>query len=197
MEQNKEQQQDNRVLRAKIDAEKGEDYDFKAVAVPVENGQLRYSYQNDEYFMQVMRTGIENIKTDRLERGLPLFDNHPYDKSAANILGKTKGFEFTDDGLVVKCKYGARADQLLRSDVEAGIVDSVSIEGTVLTYEIVREIGKLPVYYATLWEPESLSFAPVPNDIGAKIDVTRALSENIKRHTPEKTGLINSLIHKF
>lgn len=195
MDQNKEIE-DKRVCRAKIEVSSEEGYDFTAVAVPVDNGQLRYSYQHDEYFMQVMRTGRENIKVDRLERGLPLFDNHPYDKSASNILGKTTAFEFSDAGLVVRCKYGARADQALRSDVASGIVDTMSIEGEVSTYEIVREIGKLPVYYATLWEPTSLSFAPVPNDIGATIDVSRALSFNNDKKTPEKTGL-NSLINKF
>ena len=58
-------------------------YDFEAVAVPVDNKQLRYSYQNNEYFYQVLRTGRENVKSDRLDSGLPLFDNHNWDQSAA------------------------------------------------------------------------------------------------------------------
>ena len=108
---------DRQICRAKIEINSTEDYDFQAVAVPTDNKQLRYSYQNDEYFYQVLRTGKENIDTSRFDNGLPLFDNHPYDQSAKNILGITRSYEFTEDGIKVNVKYGSRADEALRNDI--------------------------------------------------------------------------------
>jgi len=190
---------DRHICRALISTvSDNSEFDFEAVAVPSENGQLRYSWENDEYFMQVLRATEKNVSKSRLDSGLPLFDNHPYDNSARNILGITVGYEFTERGLVVRGRFGARADEALRSDVKNGIVKTVSIEGSVNNYSITRENGKVPVYYADLWEPESLSFAPVPNDISAQIEVKRALKSQIeKSNKPESDSFINSLIKKF
>ena len=78
---------------------------------------------------------------------------------------------------------------------------SVSIEGDVINYSIERKIGEIPIYYAELWQPTSLSLAPVPNDIGAKIEVKRALAEQIEKskkvEQPESDSFINQLIKKF
>lgn len=187
--------QDKKIMRAKIEPSQEDGYDFIAIAVPTENKQLKRSYENDEYFYQVLRTAEANINTDRLSSGLPLFDNHPYENSSANTLGITVGYEFTERGIEVKCKLGARADDALRNDIKNGIVKTVSIEGTVENYLIERTIGQIPIYYAELWEPESLSFAPVPNDISAQIEVKRAIAKQLK---PElNKSKLQILINKF
>jgi len=205
MEKVKEEElKDNRICRALIEPQpEGSDYDFVAVAVPSENGQINYNWRDDEYYNQVLRTSQENINTSRLDSGLPLFDNHVYDKSAMNTLGITTGFEFTERGLEVKCKFGNRADMALRNDVKEGIIKTVSIEGSIQQYDVKREAGKLPVYFATLWTPESLSFAPVPNDIGAQIEVQRAINNQLKKEKEpekkeeEKADNYKTLINKF
>jgi len=191
--------QDNQICRALITpVADGTDWDFEAVAIPKENKQLRYSYQNDEYFYQVLRTDAANIKTDRLDSGLPLFDNHPWEQSAMNQLGITVGYEFTEGGLVARVKFGSRADDELKNDVVNKIIKTVSIEGDVINYTIERKEGEIPVYYADLWEPSSLSFAPVPQDISAQIEVKRALKTQIEKSKPESdNSLINNLINKF
>ena len=197
---NKENNDNERqIIRAKIvPSDDNAEYDFACIAVPTENRQLRYSYQNNEYFYQVLRTMPENVKSDRMEIGLPLFDNHPEENSAENQLGITTGFEFSEKGILVRCKFGARADEALRSDVKNGIVKTVSIEGEIINYSIERKAGEIPVYYAELWEPTSLSFAPVPNDIGAQIDIKRALQEQIEKdNTNPNTNTIKSIINKF
>jgi len=198
----KHKENDKHICRAKITpSESGSDYDFEAVAVPAENGQIRYSWTDEEYFMQILRTKPENIDTSRMDSGLPLFDNHPEaeDAGAMNQLGITVGYSFDERGIVVRCKFGARADEALRADVTNGIIKTVSIEGTIQNYSISRMHGELPKYYAELWTPESLSFAPVPNDIGAQIEVKRKIADQIKRGEPKpetKTGLA-SLKSKF
>ena len=207
MEKIKEEElKDNRICRALIEPQpEGSDYDFIAVAVPAENGQINYNWRDDEYYNQVLRTSPENINTSRLDSGLPLFDNHVYDKSALNTLGITAGYEFTNRGLEVKCKFGNRADVALRNDVKEGIVKTVSIEGSIQKYEVERKAGELPIYYATLWTPESLSFAPVPNDIGAQIEVQRKIKKQIEANVESKTEIeaedeldnYKKLINKF
>jgi hypothetical protein len=195
----KDKKNDKQVCRALISpVADGTDWDFEAVAVPTENKQLRYSWINEEYYYQVLRTAKENIKTDRMDSGLPLFDNHPYDQSAVNILGITVGYEFTDSGIVMRVKYGSRADDELKSDIANKIIKTVSIEGSILNQTIERKQGEVPIYYADLWEPDSLSFAPVPQDISAQIEVKRALATQIeKTKQPESDSFINSLIKKF
>ena len=203
---NVEIKDDNRICRALIEPQpEGADYDFVAVAVPAENGQINYNWRDDEYYNQVLRTAPENINTDRLDSGQPLFDNHVYDKSALNTLGITVGYQFTERGLEVKCKFGNRADAALRNDVKEGIIKTVSIEGSIQKYEVERKVGELPIYNAMLWTPESLSFAPVPNDIGAQIEVQRKIKKQIEANVESKTEIeaedeldnYKKLINKF
>jgi hypothetical protein len=195
---NKSQKNENQICRALITpVADGTDWDFEAIAIPTENKQLRYSYANDEYFYQVLRTSQENIKTDRMDSGLPLFDNHPYEQSALKTLGITVGYDFTSEGIAMRVKFGSRADDELKNDVANKIIKTVSIEGSVLNYTIERKENEIPIYYADLWEPESLSFAPVPQDISAQIEVKRAIATQIEKSKPESDSLFNSLIKKF
>ena len=197
MDENKINKDDNRVMRAMISTATADDYDFEAVAVPVENGQVNYSFENNEYFMQILRADNQSVNTERLEFGLPLFDNHPGDASARNQLGITVGYEFEERGLVIRGKFGARADQALKDDINNGILRSVSIEGFINDYEIVRSADELPKYYAKRWTPISLSFAPVPNDIGAKIEIKRAIQRQIAESKPKTDSFFKSLTKKF
>ena len=196
---NKDKNESKEICRALLTpAVDGADYDFEAIAVPTDNKQLRYSYENGEYFYQVLRTGKENIRANRLDSGLPIFDNHPWEQAAMNTLGITIGYEFLSEGIAVRAKFGARADDALRADVKNKIIKTVSIEGNVINYSIERKEGQIPVYYADLWEPDSLSFAPVPQDISAQIEVRRALKEQIeKSNKNENNSIIESLKSKF
>ncbi len=199
----------NHIFRAAIKVSDNKDYDFECVAVPVNNGQLQYLRDNEGYriydenynpklFNQILLPFEENVNVERLNSGLPLFDNHPDmdDISVMTTLGITTSYEFTDAGLVVRCKFGARADQALRDDVKNGIIKTVSIEGTIQEYGRIEQTleDKYPNYYATRWTPESLSFAPVPNDIAAQIEVKRAIQNQI---SPEKENKYKQLINKF
>lgn len=193
MEKDKLGKEDYGICRAMITTNESEEYDFECVAVPSDNKQLKYSYNNDEYFYQVLRTGAENINSERLELGLPIFDNHDWDKSAENIKGITTSYEFNELGLVVRCKHGARADEALKDDIKNKVVRSVSIEGDVELYSIERNIGQIPIYYAEKWTPTSLSYAPVPQDISAQIDVKRALDAQLHK----KESYLNLLTKNF
>ena len=183
--ENKEVDEDKRVCRALITPSENSEYDFECVAVPYENGQLKYNYREDEYFMQILKVDRSNINANRLESGLPLFDNHPYDASALRTLGISTSYDFDERGLILRCKFGSRADEALRNDVKNKIIKTVSIEGSIENYSVERKMGEVPKYYAELWTPESISFAPVPNDIGAQIEVKRAIQKQIAQPKEE------------
>jgi len=198
MDLNKEKElKTNLVCRAKIKASIDEAYDFECVAVPIDNKQLNYDYENGVYFNQILRANPENINSSYLESGLPLFDNHPWNNSAQNTLGITVGYDFTEYGLVVRCKWGSRADEALRNDVKNGIIKTVSIEGDVQSYFIERNQGEIPNYYTEMWTPTSLSFAPVPNDIGAQIGVKRALQAQLSKDIEPNDSFLSKLTNKF
>lgn len=184
------------VIRALITPTQSEEFDFECVAIPVQNGQLKRSWENDEYYTEVLKTEKDNIVTSRMDSGLPLFDNHPWETAAMNTLGITVGYEFTERGVVMRCKLGSRADEALRSDIKNGIVKTMSIEGDIYELTIERKQGMLPTYYATKWEPTSLSFAPVPQDIGSQIEVKRAIQKQIEKPETGKS-IIQSIISKF
>ena len=108
-------------------------------------------------------------------------------------LGISKSYDVTEAGLSLKIKLGARADDALRKDIQDGVLKTVSIEGEVRRYNIVREAGQVPIYYADLWEPTSVSLAPVPQDIAAQVNVKRALDAQLHK----KESFIESLTKKF
>ena len=184
------------ICRALVTSSESEEYDFDCMAMPVENGQLRKNYDNGEYYYEVLMPFKENIVTSRMDSGLPLFDNHPWDLSAMNTLGITVGYEFTPEGIRMMCKWGARADEALRSDVKNQILKTMSIEADIHEYTIERKPGMLPTYYATRWEPTSLSIAPVPQDIASQIEVKRAIQKQIEKPETGKS-IIQSIISKF
>lgn len=196
----------NIIHRALIEVSTTADYDFECVAVPTENGQLQYERDENGYrsydrngnpiiFNQVLVVTPEAVNTSRLDSGLPLFDNHPDmdDISVFTTLGITTSYSFDERGLIVRCKFGSRADEGLRNDVKNGIVKTVSIEGTIQMYgrTDMPVNAQYPNYYATSWTPESLSFSPVPNDIGAQIEAKRAKSAQLKIDENQLQSLIN------
>ncbi|HEY5588409.1 MAG TPA: hypothetical protein VIK86_05570 [Candidatus Paceibacterota bacterium] len=204
----------NVIQRAKIQLSIDDSYDFECVAVPTINGQLQYLRDEDGcrmydenwnpiIFNQILLVTPENVNVERLDSGLPLFDNHPEmdDISVLTTLGITTSYLFDERGLVVKCKFGSRADEGLRNDVKNGIIKTVSIEGTIQEYGRIEQTNeqRYANYYATKWTPESLSFAPVPNDIGAQIETKRAYSKlkNKEIEGTKEPSLLNNLINKF
>ena len=89
------------ICRAAIDATGGEGWDFEAVATPAENKQLAHG-RTENIIRNIANQVKKNIKADRLESGLPLFDNHPWDKTAKATLGITVSYSFDERGLVVR-----------------------------------------------------------------------------------------------
>ena len=52
---------------------------------------------------KVLRTGEGNVDKARLDSGLPIFDNHPWDSSALNVTRHHTGYRSMSRGVVVPC----------------------------------------------------------------------------------------------
>jgi len=72
----------------------------------------------------------------------------------------------------------AEIDNVLR---KLGTFDEEKSAAEVVRYSITNNPGDIPTYFAELWQPQSISLAPVPNDIDAQIEVKRAIAQkNVK-----------------
>lgn len=148
----------------------------------------------EENFNEILSCNPENVRQERMIAGLPLFDNHQWNKSAvgdtmkAGVLGKVRNIRFENNEIIGTVHLGARADDALLSDIENDIVSGVSVGYNVYTYErqplAVGE--KTPNYIATDWEPMEVSLAPVPADINSKVRSQELLIKN-RNNMPETT----------
>lgn len=131
----------------------------------------------EENFNEVLVCSKEAVRSARFVRGLPLFDNHPWDKSATDKgnggmqLGKVTDIRFEKGELIGKVTLGARADEALISDIENGIVDGISVGYNVYKFERepMAKDQEIPTYRAIDWEPFEVSFAPVQADFNSNI----------------------------
>lgn len=145
------------------------------VVFATETPVYRYGWEED--YNEVLSCKPENIRLERCVLGLPLFDNHPWDKSATDKgnggvqLGKVTNVRFENNQLVGTVTLGARADEALIQDIENGIVSGISVGYNV--YKFVREPmatgQETPTYTAIDWEPFEVSFAPVQADHNSNI----------------------------
>ena len=138
------------------------------VVFATETPYLRSGWE--ENYNEILLCDEESVRMGRAAEGLPVFDNHPWDKSTQNQLGRCSDIRFENKQLVGTVTLGARADDALISDIENGIVKGVSVGYSV--YKYVREPtlnGEIPNYTAIDWEPCEVSFAPIPADTNSKI----------------------------
>lgn len=133
--------------------------------------QMRgYMIGLDEDFNEILLCREGNVRTERLNDGLPVFDNHPYNKSASIQLGICSNTRFENNQLVGTITLGARADDALISDIKNGIIKGISVGYNVYTYQ--RDVfspDDMPTLNAIDWEPFEVSFAPVQADTNSKI----------------------------
>lgn len=133
-----------------------------------ENPCFRRGWEED--YNEILGCTSSECRMERANRGLPVFDNHPWDKKASEQLGRCVDIKFENNQLVGTIVLGARADEALISDIESGIVKDISVGYNV--YRFVREPtgeGKVPNYRAVDWEPFEVSFAPVQADVKSEI----------------------------
>lgn len=132
---------------------------------------FRYDWARDQAFEEILDVQESSIRMSRLESGLPILKSHD-DSGLESVLGKTVGFEFTEDRkLLVRFKLSSREDVApVKKDIEDGILDNVSVGYRVYRYDEDRtSTDETLVLRATDWEPLEVSLVAVPADHDAKI----------------------------
>lgn len=112
------------------------------------------------------------VRMDRINTAGPVWDNHQYWEGTRGVIGRVvEGTAALEKGQArAQLRFGKKqAAQDIWSDIEDGIVTTVSVGYDVHKAEMTRQEGNLKVYRATDWEPFEVSIAPMPADIHAQM----------------------------
>jgi HK97 family phage prohead protease len=129
----------------------------------------RYDWNRDTDFNEVLSFEKGHFRTARLEKGIPLLDDHDRYDGIAGVIGVVESYKTEGNSLVVTARFantekGNQAMELVKD----GIIRNVSIGYKVHKYE--QQAGydpkgkDLPTYKATDWEPMEVSLVPIPAD---------------------------------
>ena len=71
----------------------------------------------DGSYNEVLSCDPANIRTQRSDQGLPLFDNHPYDMSASSQLGKVTNITYGNGEARGTIIFGAQMTDAMKKDI--------------------------------------------------------------------------------
>lgn len=125
----------------------------------------RYDWLNDRYFDEVLTFGPGQMRTERLEAGAPLLDNHSSWGGVRNTLGVVESFSIDGNKARATVRFSKRdeVDGILQ-DVKDGILRNISVGYRVHKYDKEMRDGEVPVYRAVDWEPYEISLVSIPAD---------------------------------
>lgn len=129
----------------------------------------RYDWNRDTDFNEVLSFQKGHFRTARLEKGIPLLDDHDRYGGITDVLGVIESYKTEGNSLVVTARFANtdRGNEAMKL-VQDGIIRNVSIGYKVHKYE--QQAGydpkgkELPTYKATDWEPMEVSLVPIPAD---------------------------------
>ena len=139
------------------------------VVFATETPVFRFGWEED--YNEVLVCEPSAVRTDRIDRGLPVMDCHNTG-SVFNQIGRTTKVWFSENReLCATIKFSQRAEvAALLNDIAEGIVKDISVGYVVYSFEIIRDQeNKLPTHRAIDWMPTEISFAPVQADIKSEI----------------------------
>ena len=126
----------------------------------------------DEDYNEVLSCEQSAVRTERIDKGLPVIDGHN-SSSIFNQLGRTTKVWFTNERTAcARIQFSKRkeVDDLL-TDIRNGIVRDISVGYRV--YKFKRDLpetaptGELATYRAIDWEPHEISLVSIPADVNA------------------------------
>lgn len=148
----------------------------------------RYDWFNDQAYEEELVVSAEAIDMSRFDAGaVPVLDSHGR-HSLDDVLGTVRR-AWIERGVGKASLQMSERDDVagLVRDIASGVIRNVSVGYSVQRYEIVRAAdrtdgGKLPLYRAVRWQPQELSFVPIPADASAG---TRSQSAQQASHSCE------------
>ncbi len=156
------------------------DLEKRTIDVVLTSGQSgkRYDWYNELEYLEELEVTPEAIRTDRLDKGLSVIDNHDTYKGIDGVFGVTEDYRFENGLLIATVRFAIDDESDVKfKKIADGILRHVSVGYKVHKYLKSRgEQDKLDTYRATDWEITELSFV-----------VTSFETENGTRSAKSKT----------
>lgn len=141
------------------------------IVASTETPYRRYDWWSDVSYDEVLAIDKASIRSDRLDRGISLLDNHDRYRGIDGVLGIVESYRIEDKQLIATVRFdsGERGQDAFRK-VKEGILRSASIGYVVHKYQKEpKKTGEVPIYRAVDWEPMELSLVTVPADPNAVV----------------------------
>ena len=183
-------------LRATIDIINEDERSFSCVAASDKAILLQgYKYSDTfETFTEVLSFDNGAMQSERLDVGLPLFPSH-WRRESTDQLGITTGYRTEANNLIVDIKLGARADDVLWSDIKNGITKTVSLGFDI--HSVRRELmNDKPQYRVISWNPKHVAFAPEPADVNCTVRSMAQVEGQIIPEIKEEKDILKKLFTK-
>jgi hypothetical protein len=141
------------------------DIEKRTIEVVFTTGQAgqRYDFYNDVHYIEELEVNDFAVRTDRLDKGLSVIDNHNVYEGIDGVFGITEGYRFENGELIGAVRFAKDPDSEIKFTKAAdGILPHVSLGYRVHKFQKFRGINdELDTYRAVDWEPTELSFTPV------------------------------------
>ena len=124
---------------------------------------LRYDWWTGEQYYEELEISQSAIRTERLEKGLSVIDNHRAYEGIDGVFAITENYRITGGEIVGDCRFATDEE----SDVKFQKVQDNILRHVSLGYKTHRMMyvgdaeDGIPIYRAVDWEPTDLSFTPV------------------------------------
>lgn len=160
----------------------------------------RYDWRADRYFDEVLSFDKKHIRTERLDSGAPLLDNHSAWGGVLTTLGVVESYRFEGNTGIAVVRFSSREEVApVIKDIQDGILRNISVGYKVHKYQTTAsEEGDIPVYRAIDWEPYEISIVSIPADpkSGVRSDENKAFNEvelvGEENPTPENVRQTNN-----
>ncbi|MCP3673702.1 MAG: hypothetical protein GY829_04435 [Gammaproteobacteria bacterium] len=145
-----------------LDSANVDDMTVEVIFTTGQRGKRSITDANGELitFYEELEISTSAIRTDRLNKGLQVIDNHDTSKGVAGSFGVTRAFEIVNGMVKGVAQFSKRAEDIF-NDVKGGILKHFSLGYKVHRYQQVGEQDGLPVLRAVDWQPTELSIVPV------------------------------------
>lgn len=123
----------------------------------------RFNWRDEQWYDEVLEITEDAIDLSRLNQGAPVVDSHNT-WSIRGVIGVVeKAWIDSQAGEArARIRLSTREDLAgVINDIKAGIIRNVSVGYRVHEYTVDKDTS---TWTATRWEPQELSFAPVPAD---------------------------------
>lgn len=150
----------------------------------------RYDWWNDVSFLEELDISESSLRTERLDKGLPVMNNHRTYDGIEGQYGVTENWRI-DNGMLVGTVRFARDEKsdIAFQKVADGIIRSTSLGYKVHEYTHLPagEENKLDTLRATDWEPTELSLVPIPFEKGIENGVRAERNDETDHQVTIKT----------